>query len=233
MSQSHSGLNFKRARNSLAQAKAFLPLSCLDSRKPTGSQRMMPNLLDNTSRNTAVITKVLSQYELLQSIRTNLSSADIIHLAATCKEHRTCITSSKAVFAHLQSTARCDGRGIVAQARVFGYWDGDPTNAPANSQCLDTNVKPCTSCGAHVCDVGDKLFLEDITDADAPTELPLSFSSTISTTEHGSPSLLRMSKRRASGPSPRICRILQSRAEKPSTCTGITHVERSAKPASP
>jgi hypothetical protein len=114
----------------------------------------MPNLLHSCSNApTPPITKVLSQYELLQSVCSSLSSADIIHLAATCKEHWTYIASSKTSLTNLLSTSRCDGRGVVAQARVFGYWQGDPSSAPSYAQCLDAETKPCTSCGAQVCDV--------------------------------------------------------------------------------
>lgn len=131
----------------------------------------MPNLLYYYSSKTAPITKVLSQYELLQAVCSTLSSADIVHLAATCtfptskrvnwsmlifasgKEHRTHITSSKEILALLQSNAHCDGRGIVAQARVFGYWKGDPTQAPEKSRCLGADARPCITGGAHVCDV--------------------------------------------------------------------------------
>ena len=114
---------------------------------------MMPNLLYCFSNAVAPITKVLSQYELLKSVCEGLSSADIVHLAATCKEHRTYISSNKEILALLQSTAHCDGRGIVAQAHVFGYWSGDPSKAPADSKCLGADAKPCTECGAHVCNV--------------------------------------------------------------------------------
>ena len=116
---------------------------------------MTPNLLHYFSNAPAPpITKVLSQYELLQSVCSTLSSADIIHLAATCREHRTYIASNQTTFTKLLSSARCDGRGIVAQARVFGYWNGDPSKVPSIVQCLGAEVKPCTLCGAQVCDVG-------------------------------------------------------------------------------
>jgi hypothetical protein len=124
---------------------------------------MMPNLLHYCGNApTPPITKVLSQYELLQSVCRVLSSADIIHLAATCKEHWTYIASNKPTLTNLLSTAHCDGRGIVAQARVFGYWEGDPSKAPEHAQCFGADVKPCTSCGAHVCDVRHHLQLDSI-----------------------------------------------------------------------
>jgi hypothetical protein len=121
---------------------------------------MMPNLLYYFSNAIAPITKVLSQYELLKSVCKDLSSADIIHLAATCKEHRTYISSNAEILAILQSTAHCDGRGIVTQARMFGYWSGDPSKAPPESKCLVALAKPCASCGAHVCDVRYYLAVE-------------------------------------------------------------------------
>ena len=100
-----------------------------------------------------MISKVLSQYELLQLVCSYISSADIIHLAATCKEHQSYIASSKRTLANLLASACCDGSGIVSQAKVFGHWKGDPSAAPADFRCLTDDTAPCSSCGAQVCDV--------------------------------------------------------------------------------
>lgn len=67
------------------------------------------------------LTQVLSQYELLDSIARHLSSADIVHLSATCKEHPMYITSSKSIHERLKLLAVCDGKGIIARARVFAH----------------------------------------------------------------------------------------------------------------
>lgn len=111
----------------------------------------MPKLLHYSNPESCKITQLLSQYELLQSLCQNLSSADIIHLAATCKTHWVYMASSKPTLGALMSTAQCDGSGIVAQARIFGYWKGDPSNA--TNQCLGADAEPCSSCGIRVCDV--------------------------------------------------------------------------------
>ena len=81
----------------------------------------------------------------------HLSSADIIHLAETSRTHWTYVASSKTVRQPLMSAAHCDGRGIVAQAKVFGYWGGDASHSPR--KCLGADAKPCSDCGVNVCDV--------------------------------------------------------------------------------
>lgn len=99
------------------------------------------------------ISQLLSQHGMLTSLCGNLSSADIIHLAATSKEHWTYIKESTEIYRQLQSTAICDGRGIVAREKLFfgrkvadeGKWDQD--------DCLGVDAKPCSDCGAIVCNV--------------------------------------------------------------------------------
>lgn len=98
------------------------------------------------------ITTLLSQYELLSRLCGNLASADIIHLAQTCREHWEYVTSSKRLLQAFISQAQCDGSGIVARARVFGHWKGDPTAEEA-VKCRRELAKPCVDCGAAVCNV--------------------------------------------------------------------------------
>ena len=114
-------------------------------------QHTMPTLLYYFSPKTSTISTLLSQYELLKSLCENLSSADMIHLAATCKAHWIYVASSKPILDLLMSSAQCDGTGIVAQARVFSCFRGNASNA--KQKCLGAAAKPCSSCGAHVCDV--------------------------------------------------------------------------------
>lgn len=97
------------------------------------------------------LTNLLSMHPLLLSLCNNLSSADIVHLAATSRTDRLYVAASKPIYDLLMSKAQCDGQGIVAQAKVFGWWDGDVSRA--DRTCLGADAKPCVECGAQVCDV--------------------------------------------------------------------------------
>ncbi|KAK3672316.1 hypothetical protein LTR78_007856 [Recurvomyces mirabilis] len=77
----------------------------------------------------APMTTLLSQYQLLLMLCDTLSTADILSLGATSNENHVYIHGSKVTFDRLISTTHCSGRGIVAQARVFGEWRGDAANA--------------------------------------------------------------------------------------------------------
>lgn len=80
-----------------------------------------------------------------------LSSADIIHLIATCKEIKTYLTDDKTIYASIAERANCDGKGIEARANCFYHWKGDPTQA--NVRCGGSDCQPCDGCQAMVCDV--------------------------------------------------------------------------------
>lgn len=97
------------------------------------------------------ITILLSQYELLISLCKNLTSADIVHLAATSTEHWQYLATTPKLLQALIRDSSCDGTGIVAQARVFGYWDAKPEKA--TRKCRGRDARPCRDCGAMVCNV--------------------------------------------------------------------------------
>ena len=99
----------------------------------------------------APISRLLSQHELLKSLCASLASADIVHLAATSREHRISMTSSKPIYDMLMTGAVCDGLGVVARARVFGEGNGNPLNM--KQKCLGRDAKPCSDCKALVCAV--------------------------------------------------------------------------------
>ncbi|USW48076.1 hypothetical protein Slin15195_G013950 [Septoria linicola] len=97
------------------------------------------------------ISILLSQYETLHMLCSYLSSADVIHLAATSKAHWNFIAENTIILKHLISIGRCDGSGIARRARYFLYWDGD--EGQATYSCLESkDAKPCSDCGALVCD---------------------------------------------------------------------------------
>jgi hypothetical protein len=102
------------------------------------------------------ITTLISQYELLTSLCQHLSSADIIHLGATSKEHWQYLTGSPKLLRALIRNSSCDGRGIAAQARIFGYWDYKPERAMR--KCRGKDAQPCHDCGAMVCNVLPPFF---------------------------------------------------------------------------
>jgi hypothetical protein len=106
--------------------------------------------MSTTSASTRPIT-TLSQYELLISLCKNLSSADIVHLAATPTERWQYVASSPRLLKALIQGSSCDGTGIVAQARVFGYWNASPERA--TRKCRGRAAQPCRDCGAMVCNV--------------------------------------------------------------------------------
>jgi hypothetical protein len=97
------------------------------------------------------ITALLSQYEILALVCESLSSADIIHLGATSREHWQYVASSPTILSGLIAKSSCDRKGITAQAKAFGHWEADPTQATV--KCRGKDAKPCSDCGAMVCNV--------------------------------------------------------------------------------
>ncbi|KAG9630960.1 hypothetical protein KCU95_g13851, partial [Aureobasidium melanogenum] len=95
------------------------------------------------------LVQILSQYELMIMVTDQLSSADIIHLTATCKEIKTYLTDDKVIYASIAERANCDGKGIEARAKCFGHWKGDVTDA--NVRCGGSDCQPCEDCHAMVC----------------------------------------------------------------------------------
>lgn len=102
------------------------------------------------------LTSLLSQYELLTMLCENLLSADIVHLGATSKEHWQYIGHSSVIFKSLIADSTCDGKGIIAQARVFGHWQANLDSA--TRACRGKDAKPCSDCGAMICNVGQQLL---------------------------------------------------------------------------
>lgn len=97
------------------------------------------------------LTKLLSQYALLTSVCQHLSSADVVHLGQTSREHWQYIGASPATLRILIALTVCGGQGIQARAAVFGHWRGDAAQGAA--LCRGKEAKPCADCGAKVCNV--------------------------------------------------------------------------------
>lgn len=97
------------------------------------------------------LIQVLSQYELMIMVTDQLSSADIIHLIASCKEIKMYLTDDKTIYNSIVENANCDGKGIEARAKCFGHWKGDATKATV--QCGGSDCEPCDGCHAMVCNV--------------------------------------------------------------------------------
>ena len=127
------------------------PKPTMDTTRQTRLQfhRQAKELAASTA--TSPITTLLSQYELLISLCQHLSRADIIHLGATSTEHWQHVTGSLKLLKALMQNASCDGTGITAQARVFGYWGADPEKA--TRKCRGKDAQPYHDCGAMVCNV--------------------------------------------------------------------------------
>ena len=111
------------------------------------------------NRDVSALSKVLSQYELLKEIARSLSSADLVHLAASSKEHQDYVTGSKILYKQFRESAICDGTGIRSRAHVFGHWNGDPSKATV--KCLEDQADPCRVCAAIVCEVSSRIVLHN------------------------------------------------------------------------
>lgn len=101
------------------------------------------------------LNDLLSQYECLLIICSNLTTADLVHLSNTCKDNRMHITASDPIRARLHMSTRCSGKGIIAQARLFGH-HGGPDLSELEWECLEGDeewTRLCTECGVSVCDV--------------------------------------------------------------------------------
>lgn len=103
------------------------------------------------------ITIMLSQHEILVMLCSHLSSADIIHLGATSREHWQYLTCSKALLDQRLQGACCDGRGVIARAKLFGHWRGSLDTA--REKCDGREARPCEDCGAVVCNVSITSFI--------------------------------------------------------------------------
>lgn len=103
------------------------------------------------NKSSNMLSNLISQYGILSVIASNISSADLIHLAQTSKEHWQYIAASKPVYEHIRSTTQCDGTGIVTRAKIFHHFNGDASNAQIH--CLGENARPCVNCHAQVCNV--------------------------------------------------------------------------------
>lgn len=100
-----------------------------------------------------------------------LSSADIVHLAVTSKENWAYITDSNAIYRQLHASAVCDGRGIVAREKLFFGRQLADEGKLDQDDCLGPDAKPCSDCGAMVCDVSAATIFWSDTSADIDPEL--------------------------------------------------------------
>lgn len=92
----------------------------------------------------AKFLSVLSQHQMLSIICSDLTAADILRLGATCKEAKTYVLDSTAVFDSLKKRAVCDGSGLKLRSMLFKRHE---------DVCSEDEARPCTDCGVAVCDV--------------------------------------------------------------------------------
>lgn len=136
--------------------KTSLPSSQSDNgaklRQRKLSFRIQQKTKFTATTSTTAMSTMLSQYEVLAMLCGYLSSADVIHLAATSREHWQYIASSKTLLKSYLSNARCDGKGVLARAKLFGHWSGNLNTA--QEKCRDKeSAEPCEDCGAVICNV--------------------------------------------------------------------------------
>ncbi|KAK6442971.1 hypothetical protein LTR95_000849 [Oleoguttula sp. CCFEE 5521] len=100
------------------------------------------------ARPTPGITRMISQYGMLAELCKHISSADVVHLAATCREHHGYITSNPALFKSFLGSGHCDSSGLMAQHKIFGHPHPDSTSSmrtPAMTKALDRGMNQSAS----------------------------------------------------------------------------------------
>lgn len=149
--RSSSKSAFTTSKASTKEAQKQPANTFIDSSPDVPSQVSLPEV----SHGAPAITTMVSQYAILECLSHSLSSADLAHLAATNKEHRQYVTQSKALHEKFKAACICDGKGIRSRAVYFGHWNSKV--ADATISCQETEVKPCCTCEAMVCDVSARI----------------------------------------------------------------------------
>jgi hypothetical protein len=112
---------------------------------------------------------LLSQYPILESLASFVSTLDLLNLALTCRtNHQTILPSGKIIPA-LQRSCLCDGHGLAERQaftglyRLSNFYIWGPTerrvwaDEPVEVQlwaldCDEAGALPCRKCGINVCE---------------------------------------------------------------------------------
>lgn len=116
------------------------------------------------------LARLISQYPVIQSLSSYLSTLDLYHLALTCKEFHSYILPSKTTFDVLRRNCLCDGHGLAERQACRGLYNPSSVNYSWNNKrhlvwydepievrlynvkCGETTALPCRKCGLNVCE---------------------------------------------------------------------------------
>lgn len=116
------------------------------------------------------LQSVTTQYPVLTTLSSWLSTLDLYHLSLASKHFNAHILASKSIFDHLKRTALCDGRGLQQRQNfqgpyrldsAFAYtwgnsrkiWADEPVEVRLwNIECDAAGALPCRKCGINVCE---------------------------------------------------------------------------------
>ncbi len=91
---------------------------------------------------------LLSQYECLRSLCSNLSTIDMLNIGVTCREHYAYMYASGNTTSNLLFEAHCSGSRIRNQIQVSGY-----KPEVVRGRCEGGDALPCDKCLVNFCNV--------------------------------------------------------------------------------
>jgi hypothetical protein len=115
------------------------------------------------------LARLISEYPILQSLRSFVSSLDLFNIALTCKANYVFILSSKRLFNTLRQQSLCDGHGLAERQAFTGLYSlehrqynfggkrhiflDEPIEVYLyNLKCDEAEALPCRKCGINVCE---------------------------------------------------------------------------------
>lgn len=118
------------------------------------------------------ITDLISNYPLLHSLASSLSTLDLYHLALTCKTAYSFILSSSLTFKVLRRNCLCDGHGLADRQAFKGLYSMEYNSGRLHLgvitrrvyqdvpievrlfglKCDQNQALPCRKCGVNICE---------------------------------------------------------------------------------
>ncbi|KAI2618535.1 hypothetical protein GGS26DRAFT_380098 [Hypomontagnella submonticulosa] len=107
-----------------------------------------------------VLLDLITQYPILTTLASYLSTLDLFHLALTSRTHHAPILSSPSVFAVLRRDSLCDGRGLRRRQQTWNYrYPGRKIHHDEEievrlfaTKCDEAGALPCQKCGINICE---------------------------------------------------------------------------------
>jgi hypothetical protein len=111
------------------------------------------------------LSRILSQYNILDITAQHLSLLDLFRLATTSSRFYALIRKPDALFNRWKRITLCDGRGLRARQEFRGKYasirpgrgrsafDEELEVRVWNLKCDAVNALPCLKCGLNICEV--------------------------------------------------------------------------------